>query len=87
MLSDQKLKESSRVFQWLLPGQAAQTEQHQTDAQHAINTEQRGVSVHGVVFKPLHVIERDRRIDQKAEQPAPTRFQNATATKNRIGQR
>ena len=48
--------------------QRPQAEQHQPDAQHAVDAEQRGVPVHGRQVQSLHVVERDRRIDHEAEQ-------------------
>ncbi len=46
----------------------AQHEQHQAEAQHAVDAEERGVAVHGRGVQALHVVERDRRVDHEAEQ-------------------
>src|SRR6185295_11915588 len=46
----------------------AQAEQHQTNSEHSIDAEQRGVSMYGSGVETLHVIERDGRIDEKSEQ-------------------
>ena len=63
----------ARLQQALIPRhirpQAAQAEQHQTDAEEPIHAEQRGVAVQRRQVQPLHVIERQRRIDQEPEQP------------------
>ena len=48
--------------------EAAQAEQHQADAQHAVHTEQGGVAVGGGHVQALHVVERGRRVDREAQQ-------------------
>src|SRR5688572_16248572 len=53
----------------------------------AVHAEQRGVGVERGQVEALHVVEGDRRLMRKPNRPAPTRFQNATATKNSTGQR
>ena len=51
-----------------LAAQPAQAEQHQPDAEHAVHAEQRGVAVQRRQVQALHVVQRQRRIDQEAEQ-------------------
>ena len=48
--------------------EAAQAEQHQADAEHAVDAEQRRVAVGGRHVQALHVVERGRRVDREAEQ-------------------
>ena len=81
MLIAQKANHSGPFFPRFSGTQRAQTEQHQAKAKHAVYAEKRSVSVNGGRVQPLHVVERDGRIDQKPNNPAPTKFQNATATK------
>ena len=45
-----------------------QAEEHQADAEHAVDAEERGVAVHRRRVQALHVVERDRRVDEEAEQ-------------------
>ena len=52
-------------------GHAAQAEQHQADAEQAVDAEQRGVRVHRRRVQALDVVERDRRVDQEAEDAGP----------------
>src|SRR5690606_38430914 len=49
--------------------QSAQTEQHEPDAEQAVYTEQRGMAVQWREIETLHVVERQRRVDEKTEQP------------------
>ena len=46
----------------------AQTDQHESDTKHSVNSEQGGVSVQGRGVQTLHVVESDRRIDHEAEE-------------------
>ena len=38
-------------------------------------------------MKALHIVEGDRGLMKNPNRPAPTRFQNATATKKKMGHR
>ena len=49
-------------------GEAAHAEQREADAEHAVDAEQRGVGMRRRRVQPLHVVERERRIDEEAEQ-------------------
>ena len=46
----------------------AQAEQHQADPEHAVDAEQRRVTVQRRQVEALHVVERHRRVDEKPEQ-------------------
>ncbi|HXS31259.1 MAG TPA: cbb3-type cytochrome c oxidase subunit I, partial [Steroidobacteraceae bacterium] len=48
--------------------QAAQGEQQQCDAEHAVHAEQRGVAMQRREVQALHEVQRQRRVDQEAEQ-------------------
>jgi hypothetical protein len=49
--------------------ECAQTHQGETQAQHAVDTEEGRVGVHGRRVEALHVEEGDRRVDHEAEEP------------------
>src|SRR5688572_28952228 len=48
--------------------QPAQTEEHEPNAEHAVHTEERGMAMQGRQVQTLHVIERERRVDEKAKE-------------------
>ena len=48
--------------------ESPQAEQHQSDAQEPIHTEQGGMAMQRREVESLHVVERQRRIDEEAEQ-------------------
>ena len=68
MLIAQKANASGPFFHALPRPQRAQAEEHQAEAEHAVHAEERRVAVHGGRVEALHVVERDGRIDQEAEE-------------------
>ena len=68
MLIAQKANAQRSVLPRLARAQGAQAEQHQPDAKHAVDAEERRVAVDRRRVQSLHVVERDRRIDQETEQ-------------------
>src|SRR5690606_23429582 len=49
-------------------GHATQAEQHQTNTQHTVDSEQGGVTMASRQVQALHVVQGDRRVDGKAQQ-------------------
>jgi hypothetical protein len=48
--------------------EALEAEEHQSDAEHAVDAEERGVAVDGRGVEALHVVEGDGRVDEEAEE-------------------
>ncbi len=59
------------VFPHAAAGESPQAEQHEPQAQHAVNPEQRRMTVHGGGVEPLHIVKGDRRVDEEPEQTRP----------------
>src|SRR5262249_58207684 len=57
--------------------QCAQTHQGETQTEHAVDTEEGAVSVHGRRVETLHVEKSDRWVDHEAEDSAPHQLPDA----------
>src|SRR3546814_6324068 len=67
----QKTAYEMRISDWssdVCSSDLAQAEQHQPDAEHAVHPKQRSVTMQRGQVEALHVKQRQRRIDQEAEQ-------------------
>src|SRR5690606_39238406 len=64
-----------RLEKALMPGKlrlhASEAEEHKADAEHAIHTKKRGVAMQRREVQSLHVIKRERRVDEEAEETGP----------------
>src|SRR5262249_48053737 len=55
-------------------GEATQAEEHESQAQHAVYAKQGRMAMRGRRIQSLHVIERNRRVYQKAEEPGTNKI-------------
>ena len=67
-LSDQKDSFSGVSFHLRAGLQHPQAKEREPEAEHSVDTEERGVAVDGRQVEALHVVEGDGRIDEEAEE-------------------